>query len=149
MKLTDPFATVHKKERRKVDPAARFWAKVDASGDCWEWTGARNAQGYGVFGVGDGTVLAHRFAAALTTDPPRGGLVSDHLCRNRACVNPAHLQQVTGQTNARRGNTGLHHRLKRACPKGHPYNETNTAVQADGGRACKTCNRAYYQRRAA
>lgn len=88
--------------------ATRFWSKVDKRGadDCWLWTGALTT-GYGRFHVAVGVplVLAHRFAyEALVGRIPRG-LDLDHLCRVRACVNPAHLEPVTRRNNLMRGNT--------------------------------------------
>lgn len=80
---------------------ARFWAKVNQTGDCWIWTAAV-AYGYGRFGLGgrrDGTALAHRVAWELEHGLIPAGLVVDHRCRNRACVRPAHLHLVTRQQN--------------------------------------------------
>lgn len=74
----------------------RFWAKVnmlDLSG-CWTWTGAKT-KGYGAFRLQEGTVQAHRIALQSQGFPVDPDLVIDHTCRNRACVNPAHLEQVT------------------------------------------------------
>lgn len=83
----------------------RFWPKVDASGDCWEWTAARNPEGYGRIGAG-GTgsriLHAHRVAWELLVGPIPVGYEVDHLCRNRGCVNPDHLEPVTKLENIRR-----------------------------------------------
>lgn len=81
----------------------RFWAKVDV-GDCWEWTATRHPQGHGMFTPPQSNpVYAHRFAYELLVGPIPPGLTLDHLCRNRGCVNPDHLQPVTQRVNVLRG----------------------------------------------
>lgn len=82
---------------------ARFWKYVDASGDCWEWRGGRNMRGYGQYHVDQWrTVQAHRYAYWLTVMSIPDGLELDHLCRNKGCVNPDHLEPVTHAENVRR-----------------------------------------------
>jgi hypothetical protein len=78
-----------------------FWDRVDRSdpSDCWPWTGHVDRDGYGKFG-GFGS---HRIAYTAVLGPIPEGLVLDHLCRNRACCNPAHLDPVTAEENVRRG----------------------------------------------
>lgn len=78
---------------------ARFWAKVDKSGDCWNWTAATIRSGYAVIRFRGKKVLAHRFAYALAYGGCTNNLVIDHKCHNKRCVNPAHLQLVTRQQN--------------------------------------------------
>lgn len=81
----------------------RFFFKVVQDGDCWRWVGALNRSGYGEFGAhGSHAVRAHRWAYEyLRADIP-AGLQLDHLCRNRWCVNPWHLEPVTPLVNTRR-----------------------------------------------
>lgn len=75
-------------------------------GDCWTWLGAKTGAGYGAIGAGrrtGGTVYVHRATYLLLVGPIPTGLELDHLCRNRACCNPDHLEPVTRQTNVDRG----------------------------------------------
>lgn len=139
--------------RRNGDPLAfkprpsatdRFWAKVDKRDDgCWLWTGVRNWGGYGFFYVDANCFgkAAHRFAYETEIGPIPEGLQLDHLCRNRQCVNPAHLEPVTQQENIRRGNGGAHWAAKTHCPKGHPYEGDNVYINPKGSRECKACRR--------
>lgn len=123
----------------------RFWSKVDASASCWVWTGASAGNGYGKLGrtVNGKTAYpyAHRYAYELLVGPIPGGLVIDHLCKNRKCVNPDHLEAVTQRSNVMRSAapTSLNAR-KTHCNRGHEYSEENTYHGADG-RACRACHR--------
>lgn len=92
-----------------VDPptrAERLWARVDKNPDgsgCWIWTGALTTNGYGQVRWGDRTLRAYRLVYELLVGPIPDGLQLDHLCRNRRCVNPAHLEPVTQWENWARG----------------------------------------------
>jgi hypothetical protein len=97
-------------------PTQRFWRNVhkpDNPDACWTWTGY-GTQGYGQHFTNGTKTYAHRYAYELTHGPIPDGLVLDHLCRNRLCVNPAHMQVVTLAENARRARSK---RWRRSHPK--------------------------------
>jgi hypothetical protein len=94
--------------RRKRTLEERFYAKVQKTDSCWVWIGARHSQGYGQLFTAN-TVngnprpeKAHRVAYELLIGPIPDGLQIDHLCRNKVCVNPAHLEAVTQKENLAR-----------------------------------------------
>lgn len=129
--------------------AQRFWDKVEVTESCWLWSGGTFTQGYGRFDIGsrtDGTrrsVKAHRFAYEAVRGPVPDGLVIDHLCRVRNCVNPAHLEAVTSRINILRGvGVAPQNAAKTECPNGHPYEGPNLRVQPSGSRYCFACKRA-------
>lgn len=119
--------------------AERLWEKVDKTDTCWLWTGFCIG-GYGVIGEWDKSFMAHRLAYELLIGPIPDGLVIDHLCRVRNCVNPDHLEPVTLAENIRRGEVGRHNATKTVCPQGHEYTEVNTYWYR-GTRSCRTCGR--------
>ena len=124
-----------------VTPAPlRFWPKVDKSEGCWNWTAAGNGTGYGVFWDGKKNVLAHRFSYEMHAESEiPEGLVIDHLCRNRSCIRPDHLEVVTQRVNLLRGETITADQVLRThCPQGHVYDELNTIIRR-GKRECRTC----------
>lgn len=110
-------------------------------GGCWEWTGEVSPKGYGKLKFKGGTFYAHRFIYALVCEPIPDGMQIDHLCRNRCCVNPDHLDVVTNQVNATRG-TGWagQNARKTHCPQGHPYEGDNLRLTSKG-RECWICVR--------
>lgn len=80
----------------------RFWRKVSKADTCWIWTGAANSKGYGCVSVAGRLYLSHRLAYAWEVGAIPNGLTIDHLCRNKLCVRPNHLEPVTVGENIRR-----------------------------------------------
>lgn len=126
----------------------RFWAKVRPTGFCWEWTGFRNDDGYGGFFPTNDVpaVLAHRHAYELLVGPIPDGLVIDHLCRVRHCVNPDHLEPVTIAENIRRGfareavRAAWQAKYTHCRRRGHPM-EGDNIMHSQGRRRCRECMR--------
>ena len=137
-----PRRFIHGHTRRR-DAIERFWEKVCITETCWLWIGAKNRRGYGAFHLGTNlNKEAHRFAyETLIGDVPIGKEL-DHLCRNPSCIKTEHLEPVVHFTNVQRGDSPPSHNIKKShCPRGHPYDLTNTFWTRRGGRMCKECNR--------
>ena len=141
--------------RPGVTDEHRFGEKCwyDETTGCIEWT-AGTHRGYGAF-LWKGTMRnAHRWAYEAHVGPIQAGLELDHLCRNRLCVNPVHLEAVTGRENVSRSPLHTRHqRIKTHCPYGHPYSGENLVVCAGTrygvpaiNRQCRTCKNASKQR---
>lgn len=122
--------------------AERFWSKVNKTHFCWEWTASRHPDGYGHFGINGRIMGAHRWAFEQERFPIPEGFELDHLCRNRACVRPDHLEVVSHKTNLLRGvGVGAKNRDKTHCKNGHEFTLENTYRRSDnGGRKCRTCH---------
>ena len=123
------------------------WAarvEVGAADECWPWAGYLSAEGYGRLGFQGRDLLAHRIAYELYIGSIPTGLTIDHLCRNRKCVNPAHLEAVTRGENVLRGDSRVARQARQTeCARGHAFDESNTFVGRDGRRRCRTCRREY------
>lgn len=146
---------------RKAPLSQRFWEKVSKGtpGECWLWIGARTGKsttsvgGYGVIRLGkDGgfrQVYAHQVSYWLHYGPVSEDIEIDHLCSNRLCVNPGHLEAVTSLINTRRiherGNCPNHYKYKTHCRNGHILSGENLVLRKNsvGGpaRICKECRR--------
>ena len=113
----------------------RFLAKVDKTATCWNWTATISFGGYGQFTYKSKNWRAHRYSYSVFVGPLVEGLVIDHLCSNRKCVNPEHLEQVTQQENISRA-----YRKREHCKYGHELDGIKTK---DGAtyRRCKTCHK--------
>jgi len=134
----------------------RFWSKVqiNAEGECWPWTASLNGRGYGQIGQAGKIRSAHRVMWEVARGPIPKGLTVDHLCRNRRCVNPAHLELVTMRENLLRGEGACaRHARQSFCKYGHPLVGGNLRPVKDGSRRCLEChrreNRDYWKRRKA
>jgi hypothetical protein len=111
--------------------------------ECWPWIGAKRVSGYGKLRMGGKEFYAHRVIYELLIGPIPKGLQIDHLCRNRACVSPYHLEIVTPKMNIQRG---IPFRQRTThCPQGHPYTPENTYLYHKDGRPrgayrqCRAC----------
>lgn len=105
--------------------------------ECWEWRGALDTDGYGQLTFRHIHHKAHRFFFEHWTGTRLRDEHIDHLCRNRCCVNPQHLEPVSSQENLRRG---VRHN-KTHCSKGHAFDAANTYVTKSGFRQCRQCKK--------
>lgn len=123
----------------------RFWQKVDRDSEtCWNWTGCLSTNGYGRFWADGRVNNAHRWLMAeLGHDVT--GMDIDHLCQNKRCVNPAHLEVVTRAENTRRSPYSRSRRDRQVCNRGHDAYRP----RGDGYRWCADCSRTLARRAAA
>lgn len=132
----------------------RFIDKIAITDNCWIYRGHITSQGYGRIHIGKTSYLVHRLMFIEKYGEIPRGLVLDHLCRNRACINPDHLEMVTNLENIKRGIDGEWNRIKTHCPQGHEYNKKNTHYKIRTNRrgfnrVCRLCSRNYMRRKRA
>ncbi|MFF6829588.1 HNH endonuclease [Streptomyces longwoodensis] len=126
----------------------RIMQRTDRSGECWLWTGPLDRHGYAEIKVGGRHRLAHRLSYESFVGPIPPGLVIDHKCRVRHCLNPAHLEPVTNRENILRGvGPAAKNAVKTHCPQGHPYDDANTIIRPQGNRRCRACHNASTNRK--
>jgi HNH endonuclease len=130
---------------KRESTESRFFRKVHKTETCWLWLAAQDNHGYGQMEMPINGVWrpekAHRISFRLFKGEIPIGKELDHLCRNRLCVNPDHLEAVTRLINVRRGEKAN----RTHCPRGHEYTLENTAIQINKKgsrlRKCKECGR--------
>jgi HNH endonuclease len=138
---------VHREHQRRP-LSERLMGRVQKTESCWLWTGTRNPKGYGRIKVNEGRKLipVHRAAYETFVGPIPDGLTIDHLCKQRNCVNPAHLEAVPFKENVLRGSgpAALNAR-KTHCNRGHLLIPENLCGRSDR-RECKLCQKIHQRK---
>ena len=143
---TDSWDEVNVMSVKATPVDKRIERHIDKVGDCWLWNGCKTLGGYGIIRTDDRKFLVHRVYYEAVVGPIPQGLEIDHVCRNRACVRPLHLEPVTRLENIRRmiAAVGSYQSRKTHCPKGHEYTEENTYRRPGlNYRTCRACMRVF------
>lgn len=125
----------------------RYRKKIKIVGECWIWTGAHTAGGYGTVKLDGRTQYVHRVVRVLLRGPFPGHLTLDHLikdgpCTSRSCCNPEHNEPVTRAVNTMRGDGACAQNARKTeCKHGHPFDAKNTGRTKEGWRYCRACCR--------
>lgn len=121
--------------------------------ECCEWKGTKTSKGYGVMTLNGKQYRVQRIAVLLSGRKIPKGMVTDHLCRNRACINPEHLEVVTNTENVMRGESfSVNNLRKDRCDNGHLYSEHGKFSKRKTGkvwRSCRVCINEQRKRRRA
>lgn len=139
-----PVAHLQRRIPERQNLRGRISERLSVADDgCWLWTGGNfTRNGYARIWVDNRRVMVHRLLYEIAYGPIADGLVLDHLCRVRRCVNPAHLEEVTSGENVLRGEGASAVNARRThCVNGHPFDQANTYERPNGNRACRTCRR--------
>ena len=127
------------------DPIKKFYSRIKkTSDDCWEWQGGLYSNGYARCRFNGKEHLVHRWAYETFIAMIPDGLHCHHVCYNRACVNPQHLELRTNRDNIfdkDSASTALYNMNKTHCKRGHEFNDHNTLVNKYGWRYCRTCHK--------
>jgi hypothetical protein len=127
------------------DSLCRF---VVNSRGCWVWTGNVNSAGYGTVRIHGKTLFVHRVMFRLLGGHIPAGWTIDHLCRNKLCINPRHLEACTQRVNVLRGKGACAKNARKTrCLRGHEFTDENTRRDSNGWRQCARCRRLRDRRR--
>jgi len=122
----------------------RFWNKVRKTDQCWNWIASVDGKGYGQFNLSRKMVSVHRISYILAKGSIPKELELDHLCRNKICVNPNHLETVTHRENLLRGKSPSALNAKKThCIRGHEFTPENTYRKKNNRKNCKICHKEY------
>ena len=133
----------------RLHDSASIWPRIESrlnkDNDCWVWTGTKGPSGYGQIGIRvngkPNTRYVHRISYQVFIGPIPKDREIDHLCRNRSCANPKHLELVTHRENILRGNTfAAKQAAQTHCWRGHEFDFKNTQIGTKGERRCRKCN---------